>query len=182
MFSQISLTPPPIHHEGSRVFASARRAALIVQDDPPLLKAMSKQLGRMNFQVSVANHFDAAVRSLATREHHVVCIDARLPSKSGYDLCEHIRGPLGLAGLPILLFGEYGNADDMAYAEDVGGNAFLRKPFSMPQFARSVESLVNTSHSRAPLMHELQPLAAMRILAEQGSAHRCVARVGLVAS
>jgi len=138
------------------------RAALIVQDDPSLAKAMSKRLGRMKFRVLHAKHFDAAVSHLATTEPHVVCIDVRLPSRSGYELCEHIRCSLKLMRLPIILVGEHGHAEELAYGEEVGGNAFLRKPFSMRHFAHCVETLLGTplgtTRSSSRPMRELQPL------------------------
>jgi DNA-binding response OmpR family regulator len=123
---------------------SGVRAALVVQDDPSLGKAMTNRLGRMQFSVLHAKHFDAAVSHLGTTEPHVVCIDVRLPSRSGYQLCEHIRCSLKLMHVPILLIGERGHAEELAYAEDVGGNAFLRKPFSMQHFAHCVEALLGT--------------------------------------
>lgn len=135
-----------------------RRTALIVEDDPQLQKAMSKQLRRMDFQVLSATHYDAALRHLARGEAHVVCIDVGLPNKSGYELCEYIRRAPGLAGLPILMTSEYGSPGDMAHAEDAGGNAFLRKPFSMLELTQCVESMLNPTRSTTPQLHELQPL------------------------
>jgi DNA-binding response OmpR family regulator len=135
----------------------ARRTALIVDGDPQLRKVMGMQLELMDFRVLSSSHFDGAVRHLTTGDLHFACVDVQLPSKSGYELCEHIRGSLGLLGLPILMTSEYGNPEDMAYAEAAGGNAFLRKPFSMQELTRCVESLLNTTLSK-PSMHELQPI------------------------
>src|ERR1700690_1652059 len=120
---------------------ATRRTALLVEDDPQLKRAISIELARMNFQPLLASHYDAAIRHLAVHEPHVACIDVGLPNKSGYELCEHIRGSLGLAGLPILMTSDYGSPQDRAYAEDAGGNAFLRKPFSMEELRMCIESL-----------------------------------------
>jgi CheY-like chemotaxis protein len=157
-----------------------RRAALIVEDHPQLQKAMSSQLARMGFHVLSASHYDAAVAHLATRELHVVCVDVGLPSRSGYELCEHIRGSLGL-GLPILMMSEYGSPEDMAYAENAGANAYLRKPFSMRQLTHCVESLLNATHRSAPPMRELQPRASRPISAAH-VANRCAESTGISAS
>jgi two-component system chemotaxis response regulator CheY len=94
----------------------------------------------------VANHYDAAVCHLAVGEPHVICIDVGLPNKSGYELCEHIRGSLRFVGLPILMTSDHGDPGDMAYAENAGANAFLHKPFSMLQLAHCIESLLKVSH------------------------------------
>jgi response regulator RpfG family c-di-GMP phosphodiesterase len=83
-------------HSGNPCWDSAERTALIVEDDPRLQRAMSAQLARMDFCVLIASHYEGAIRHLAEREPHVVCIDVGLPTKSGYDLCEYIRGVLGL--------------------------------------------------------------------------------------
>jgi DNA-binding response OmpR family regulator len=143
-----------------RLMGPARRTALVVEDDPRLQRVMGKQFGRMGFHVLSASHYDAAVRHLATREPDVACIDVGLPSKSGYELCEHMRRALGLAGLPIILTSEYGSPGDMANAEDAGGNAFLRKPFTMRHLTYCVESLINPTRWSAPPRHELQPRAS----------------------
>ena len=150
---------------GKRVKDATRRTALVVEDDQRLQKAMSKHLGRMNFRVLSANHYEGAVHHLAARDPHLVCVDVGLPSKSGYELCEHIRSSLGLVGLPILMTSEYGSPWEMACAEEAGGNAFLRKPFSMRQLTECVESILNATRWSVPPRHALQPLAGKAVSA-----------------
>jgi two-component system chemotaxis response regulator CheY len=132
-----------------------RRTALVVEDDPKLRMAMARQLRRMGLEVLEAGHYDAAAFHLAATHVHLVCIDVGLPNKSGYELCEHIRGALRFAQLPILMTSEHGNSGDMAQAENAGGNAFLHKPFSMRQLAQCIESLFAAT-PRIPLSFELQ--------------------------
>jgi DNA-binding response OmpR family regulator len=132
------------------------RTVLVVEADPQLRKSMSVQFERMDFHVLSASHYDGAVHHLAKGDLHVVCVDVQLPSKSGYELCEHIRGSLGLLELPILMTSEYGSPEEMAYAERAGGNAFLHKPFSMRQLAICVESLLRPTDWNLPSMRALQ--------------------------
>jgi DNA-binding response OmpR family regulator len=139
-----------------------RRTALVVEDDPKLLRAMRSQLRQMGLDVLEAGHYDAAASHLTAAHVDLVCIDVGLPNKSGYELCEHIRGSLRLAELPILMTSEHGNSGDMAQAENAGGNAFLHKPFSMRQLAQCIESLFAVT-PRIPLSFELQ-LRASRAL------------------
>jgi DNA-binding response OmpR family regulator len=136
------------------------RTALVVEDDPRLLQCMRRQLGRAGFRVLSAHHYDAALLHLAARTPHVISIDVGLPAQSGYELCEYIRGPLGLANVPIIITSEWGYSDDMAFAEAAGGNAFLRKPFSARQFQNCVDSLLDLDPSSAPPEHELEQLAS----------------------
>jgi len=160
---------------------ATRRTVLIVEDDPHLQRAMTRELARMDFQVLLAGHYDAAVPHLMERELHVACIDVGLPTKSGYELCEHIRGSLGLAGLPILMTGDYGSAQDRAYAEDAGGDAFLCKPFSMGQFAWCIESLSRMTRWGGPPVTGVQ-IAGHRPATHRYPSSRVVAPAGIVAA
>jgi DNA-binding response OmpR family regulator len=70
-------------------------------------------------------------------------VDLELPTESGYDLCEYIRGQLGFARVPILVTGESGFPEDLVCAEAAGATAFLRKPFSMREFSSSIEAVLD---------------------------------------
>lgn len=133
-----------------------KRLVMIVDDDPVLQRAMTGHLQRMSFDVVSALHYEAAVAELATCRPTLVCVDLELPTQSGYELCEYIRGPLGLTLVPILVTSESGAAKDMASAEDAGANAFLKKPFSMDQLSSYVEALLAKIHLSQPHLRRLQ--------------------------
>jgi DNA-binding response OmpR family regulator len=110
----------------------------------------------MSFDVACVHHYDAAVVELTTRQPHLVCVDLELPTQSGYELCEYIRGPLGLR-VPILVTSDSRYPRAMASAEEVGANAFLKKPFSMHQLTHYVEALLGQkTHRSEPYLRRLQ--------------------------
>jgi two-component system phosphate regulon response regulator PhoB len=131
------------------------RVALIVEDDPGLQKVMTAHLGRMRFDVAGAFHYAAAADHLAARRPHIVCVALELPTQSGYELCEYIRGPLGFTHVPILVTSHSASARDMASAEEAGANALLKKPFTMRQLTRYVEALLGEAHRSEPFMRRL---------------------------
>ena len=132
------------------------RFALVVEDDPTLQKAMTRHLEKMSFHVAGAHHYAAAVDHLTSRRPHLVCVGLELPTQSGYELCEYIRGSAGLTGVPILVTSHSSFAGEMASAEEAGANAFLKKPFTMHQLTRYVEALLGTAHPSATYMLRLQ--------------------------
>jgi DNA-binding response OmpR family regulator len=131
------------------------RRALVVEDDPELRRTMSEALTRMNFGVLSASHCEAGIGHLRRRGVDIACIDIGLPNESGYELCEYVRGTLKLTRLPIIVTSEHGTPTDMAHAENARANAFLRKPFSMREFSRCVQALLERKPGRAPPTHEL---------------------------
>jgi len=118
------------------------RTVLIVEDDPTLQRMMGRQLTGMNVRVMAASHYGAALALLASCTPDLACVDIGLPTESGFELCEYMRGPLGLGSLPIMMTSESGRPADMAYAEEAGADAFLLKPFSMPELGAHVEALL----------------------------------------
>jgi DNA-binding response OmpR family regulator len=133
-----------------------QRFALIVEDDPTLQKAMALHLQQMRFEVTGSHHYASAVGHLAVRQPHLVCVGLELPTQSGYDLCEHIRGHLGFTTVPILVMSNSSLAGDMARAEEAGANAFLKKPFTMRQLTHYVDALLGQVHASAPQMRRLK--------------------------
>jgi|HubBroStandDraft_6_1064221.scaffolds.fasta_scaffold384260_3 DNA-binding response OmpR family regulator len=142
----------------------AKQTALVVEDDPPVQRAMLKALARMNMRVFVASHYRDALRHLEVSNIDIVCVDIGLPNESGYELCEYIRGPMALTRIPIIATSERGTSIDMAHAEGARANAFLLKPFAMHELADCVRSLLDRTSSRPPPRHTLalpyEPLVA----------------------
>lgn len=119
-----------------------KRVALVVEDDPNVQRAMSERLEQLGFEVLKALHYEGALEHLQAAEPTFVCVALALPTVSGYDLCEYIRGPRGLQGVPILVTSESTDPSDLANAEQAGANALLEKPFSMHDFERHVAALI----------------------------------------
>jgi DNA-binding response OmpR family regulator len=128
-----------IHQQATR----KKRRALIVEDDPRLRRSMSDHVAAMDFHVSAASHYAAALAYLDGGTFDVACIDIGLPTESGYELCEYIRGPLGLKFLPIMVMSEFGSPEYLAYAEHAGADTFLVKPFSMPELGLNISALLS---------------------------------------
>jgi len=134
-----------------------KRTALIVEDNPRLRKLMSEHMARMGFRVLAVSHFAAALAHLESGTLDIACIDIGLPTESGYELCEHIRGTLGLKFLPIMVTSEFGSPEYVAYAEKAGADAFLLKPFSMSELGANIVALLEGVWPSAA--HAFQPAA-----------------------
>lgn len=133
-----------------------KRLALVVEDDPEMQKAMVEQLSKMGFEVISALHYGAAVEHLGSSEPDLVCVDLGLPTESGYELCEYIRGPRGMEAVPILVTNDSDYPEEMANAEEVGANAFLKKPFSAHDLARYVAALLDERRRSTPSIQRLR--------------------------
>jgi DNA-binding response OmpR family regulator len=145
-----------------------RRRVLIVEDDPALRGAMQVHVERMEVDVVVASHYEEARACLSSMPCDLACIDIGLPTESGYELCELIRGPLGLWSMPVLVMSAFAGPHERAFAEEAGANVFLAKPFSMRALGSHVTALLDgawpsvTSMCQLGLMSALCPSPAQR--------------------
>src|SRR5882724_10626010 len=103
------------------------KSVLVVDDDPGMLRAMTKVLAREGMQVTSVSDPAAAVTKLADSEKRfdLVITDLRMPMFSG-------RGILALASvlpeLPVIIITAFGGPDVQAQALRLGAFAFLEKP------------------------------------------------------
>lgn len=130
--------------------------ALIVEDDPEWREAMTEQATRMGLEVISACDYHSAVVQLGSARPVLACIDLELPNEPGYELCEYIRSKPRLARTRILVTSARALIEDIAYAEQAGANAFLKKPFSMQQFGDYVTMLLSRDRISTISMQRLQ--------------------------
>ena len=114
------------------------KSVLVVDDDPGMLRAMSKVLAGEGMQVTGVSDPVAVVRKLADSEKRfdVVITDLRMPVFSG-------RGVLALASalpeLPVIILTAFGEPDVEAQAMRLGAFAFLEKPVAAAQLIEVVK-------------------------------------------
>jgi DNA-binding response OmpR family regulator len=83
------------------------------------------------------------------RERHpdLLCIDVNLPSVSGFDLCEHIRGDANLADVAILMMSASVLLEARAYSFEAGADGYLRKPYTLNQLTTEIMRLLDGPRS-----------------------------------
>jgi DNA-binding response OmpR family regulator len=132
------------------------RVALVVEDNPPERDMVAGWLRLADFQVETAMDYRAAVAALSTFRPDLICCDISLPRESGFDLVEYVRGNKTIEWIPILVMSERNSPEDMAHAEHLGANAYLKKPFSRGQLDKYVTALLDGPHSSRPSVRRLR--------------------------
>jgi DNA-binding response OmpR family regulator len=133
-----------------------KRTILLVEDNPPEREAIRRVLVGQEFRVDATADYHGAITLLADRVPNLVCVDLTLPRESGLDLCEYIRKDARLRLVPVLVMSERGSPEDMANAEYVGANAFLKKPFTRERLLKYVIALLDGPHASRPSVRRLR--------------------------
>jgi DNA-binding response OmpR family regulator len=132
-----------------------KRTVVLVEDHPTQREAIRRCLLENNFSVEATSDYHGAVNVLAKCIPDLVCLDLTLPRESGFELCEHIRKDERLRFVPILVISDRSSPEDMAHAEDVGANAFLKKPFTRDRLMKYVSVLLDGPHASRPSVRRL---------------------------
>ena len=133
-----------------------RRTVLVVEDDPLLRQRIKLWLESEKFDVRCASEYEAALKEMDECPPAIACVDLTLPRESGFDLVEAIRKHAKHKGVPIVLMSDRHSPEDMAEAERVGANAFLKKPFARPLLLKYVRWILDGPHASSPSIHSLR--------------------------
>jgi DNA-binding response OmpR family regulator len=138
------------------VHVETKRTVLVVEDHPPEREAVERILVSQNFRVETAADYQGALKVLESRVPALVCLDLTLPRESGFELCEFMQRELRLRFVPILVMSDRASPEDMAHAEVVGANAFLKKPFTRDKLIKYVTTLLDGPHASRPSVRRLR--------------------------
>lgn len=113
---------------------------LYVEDELSLGKIVKESLQRRGFEVIMESD-GANVLSLFKQVNPAVCIlDVMLPNKDGFEVAAEIRAVN--PEVPILFLTAKTQTADLVKGFSLGGNDYIRKPFSMEELIVRIENVL----------------------------------------
>ena len=122
------------------------KSVLIVDDDPDVVTALTAVFAETGATVTTAIDGNEAVEKAELDHPDLVILDAMLPKRSGFLVLEKLksRKSAGLGPRVIMITGNSGKRHQ-AWAETLGVDAYINKPFRMERLMKSAEALVSDS-------------------------------------
>lgn len=116
---------------------------LYVEDEPFLGKIVKESLESREFEVTMVTDGQQAQHVFEHIKPDICVLDVMLPSKDGYSIAKDIRqvNP----DIPIIFVTAKNLTEDVLKGFEVGGNDYLRKPFSMEELIVRVTNLLTLS-------------------------------------
>jgi DNA-binding response OmpR family regulator len=116
------------------------KTILLVDDDPEVRSALGTVLEARGYRVLTAEDGNLGL-ALAERDApDLVVVDMMMPRKSGFLVLEKLKSRPGTAP-PVIMITANEGARHRAYAEQLGVDDYLCKPFESGRFLASVERL-----------------------------------------
>jgi len=120
---------------------------LYVEDEPFLGKIVKESLESRGFEVCIIADGREVMAAFAQFQPVVCVLDVMLPQRDGYMLAQDIR-QLD-AEIPILFLTAKTQTADVLKGFQVGGNDYIRKPFSLEELIVRVQNLLQLTQSKA---------------------------------
>lgn len=117
-----------------------KKRVLIVDDDPEVIESVRYALQGAGYEVAVARDGNQGLAMAETQTPDLLILDMMMPKRSGFLVLEKIRQ--GETTVPIIMITANEGSRHKAYAEMLGVNDYIRKPFAMDRLIESVNKLI----------------------------------------
>jgi two-component system response regulator MprA len=117
----------------------AAERVLVVDDDPPLRRMLTRTLSAEGFEVTVAADGGAALVEVQRSAPDVIVLDVAMPAIDGLSVCRRLRGK-GLP-TPILMLTARDAVADRVAGLEAGADDYLVKPFAVPELIARLRAL-----------------------------------------
>ena len=118
---------------------------LIVDDEPSIVKMVSKRLEVEGFDVLIAMDGQEGLAKAQAESPDLIILDLMLPKLNGYEICTMLKQDTRYQKIPILLLTAKAQSKDEQLGMECGANAYMRKPFQAKELIENIRSLLAQS-------------------------------------
>jgi DNA-binding response OmpR family regulator len=134
------MNPPP----------QGAKTVLIVDDDHDILFAIRAAVESRGYRVMTASDGNVGLNIAEREKPDLVIVDMMMPKKSGFLVLERLKAKGREWSPRMIMITANEGGRHRAYAEMLGVDEYIRKPFSMDKLLDSVKKLVPQERAPAP--------------------------------
>ena len=114
---------------------------LLAEDEPALGQIIKESLETRNFNVLLCENGEKAYEVYKIEKPKLLVLDVMMPKKDGFELAKDIR--MEDETIPIIFLTAKSQTQDVVEGFSIGGNDYLKKPFSMEELIVRINNLLN---------------------------------------
>ena len=114
---------------------------LLVDDDQEIVESMRLALEASGYQILIARDGNQGLAMAEREDPDLVILDMMMPKRSGFLVLERLRRTRRIPTKVIMITANEGGRHK-AYAEMLGVDDYIRKPFAMDRLLESVNRLL----------------------------------------
>jgi DNA-binding response OmpR family regulator len=121
---------------------AAGTRVLLVDDDTEIVESMRTVLESRGYEILVARDGNQGLMMAEKEEPDLVVLDMMMPKRSGFLVLEKLRRSRPVPMRVIMITANEGSRHK-AYAEMLGVDDYIRKPFAMDRLLASIDKLLS---------------------------------------
>ncbi|MDH7445243.1 response regulator transcription factor [Aquimarina sp. 2201CG14-23] len=114
---------------------------VLAEDEPSLGQIIKESLETRNFKVHLAQNGEEAFALYQSIQPKLLVLDVMMPKKDGFTLAKEIR--VENDTVPIIFLTAKSQTQDVVEGFTIGGNDYLKKPFSMEELIVRINNLLH---------------------------------------
>ena len=118
-----------------------KKRILLVDDDREIVESMRIALESAGYEILVARDGNQGLVMIERDDPDLLILDMMMPRRSGFLVLEKVRRTRPVPLRVIMITANEGNRHK-AYAEMLGVDDYIRKPFAMDRLLESVDRLL----------------------------------------
>jgi two-component system, OmpR family, response regulator VicR len=118
---------------------------LYVEDEIFLARIVNDTLQSRGFEVAMEHDGGMALQRFEQFKPDVCVLDIMLPNKDGFTIADEIREKD--SSVPIIFLTAKSEVRDVVNGFKMGGNDYIRKPFSMEELIVRIENVLKQNHA-----------------------------------
>jgi len=119
---------------------SSKIKIILAEDEPALAQIIKESLETRNFEVVLCKNGEEAFDAYTKEKPELLVLDVMMPKKDGFTLAKEIRKLDKKT--PIVFLTAKSQTQDVVDGFQLGGNDYLKKPFSMEELIVRIHSLL----------------------------------------
>lgn len=135
----------PERREKPRVNAREGTVVLIIDDSPTIVAMLRKFLQQSGYQTLEAGDAEAGIEAARTHRPHLIFLDIVLPGMNGFAALRTLRKDPITMQIPIVMISGNEQATEQFYAQRIGADDFMKKPFSRSEVFARIEPLLDSN-------------------------------------
>ena len=123
--------------------ARAGTSVLIIEDSATVTAALSRMLLQNRYALETAADAESGLEKMVASRPGIIFLDIVLPGINGFEALRRIRrDPVG-KDIPVIMMSGNEQATEQFYAQRIGADDFMKKPFSRYEVFARVEKLLD---------------------------------------
>lgn len=128
--------------KNKRIDAPKGTKILVIDDSKTICALLKKMLSQNHYQVTEALSAENGLKLAFKETPDLIFLDIVLPGMSGFAALRTLRKEAATQNIPVIMISGNELATEKYYAERIGADDFMKKPFSRYEVFHRIEKLI----------------------------------------